>query len=50
MREMFSTSATFESFLFLAEERSNAFLTPSLERKRIVDSKSSNWMAAVPNV
>ena len=47
---MFSTNATFESFLSLTEERSSAFLTPSRERKRIVDNKSSNWMAAVPKV
>ena len=31
------------------EARKSAFRTPSRERKRIVESRSSNWIAAVPN-
>lgn len=30
------------------EARKRAFLIPSRERKRMVESKSSNWIAAVP--
>ena len=34
----------------LEELRRRAFRTPSRERKRMVDSRSSNCMAAVPKV
>ncbi len=34
--------------LLLEVARKSAFRTPSRERKRIVESKSSNWIAAVP--
>ena len=46
MRYVFSTRATSEAFLFLVEGWSDAYLTPSLERKRRVNS---DWIVAVPN-
>jgi len=49
-REMLDTRAFAPGPALLIEERSRAFLTPSRDKNKIVDSKSSNWMAAVPNV